>query len=78
MPKESGKLSDNWELVPRELGSGSSSPVLVRMSESTKASEVDPTSQLEAMKTGKFINIHVSQYLCNSSKLKRFFDDTTN
>jgi hypothetical protein len=78
MPRESGKLSDNWELVPRELGSGSSSPVLVTMSKSTKASEVDPTSQLEAMKTGKFINIHLSQYLCNSSKLKRLFDDRTN
>jgi len=78
MPRESGKLSDNWELVPRELGSGSSSPVLVTMSKSTKASEVDPTSQLEAMKTGKFINIHLSQYLCNLSKLKRLFDDRTN
>ncbi|CAM6062291.1 unnamed protein product [Sphagnum tenellum] len=55
MPRESGKLSDNWELVPRELGSGSSSPVLVTMSKSTKAS-VDPTSQLEAMKTENFKN----------------------
>ncbi|KAH8936477.1 hypothetical protein BDL97_17G087100 [Sphagnum fallax] len=57
MPRESGKLSDNWELVPRELGSGSSSPVLVTMSKSTKASEVDPTSQLEAMKTENFKNL---------------------
>jgi hypothetical protein len=57
MPKESGKLSDNWELVPRELGSGSSSPVLVRMSKSTQASEVDPTSQLEAMKTENLKNL---------------------
>ncbi|CAK9867826.1 unnamed protein product [Sphagnum jensenii] len=56
MPRESGKLSDNWELVPRELGSGSSSPVLVTMSKSTKAS-VDPTSQLEAMKTENFKNL---------------------
>jgi len=57
MPKESGKLSDNWELVPRELGSGSSSPVLVTMSKSSKASEVDPTSQLEAMKTENSKNL---------------------